>query len=222
MLPGRAHVLGEWERKSRSEPVAARGRHGSRTQHPPEGGGGTGPGLEGEGFSRVDAHGPPLISGSRPPPSPGGGRTPYPRDKSLHHTLRTCVCVCVWFFGLGTPKRGKLQGGGKPRLRGLSRPKRHSLNGEPRRPNKPSDPHRITHYKDVYGYIYIYICMYIYIYICLPTPLEMGSSQSRPPTALFKFATKCCGEVHTTCIAEALGPRRNPTSLAWTWVWGLP
>ena len=31
-------------------------------------------------------------------------------------------------------------------------------------------------YMDIYTYIY----MYIYIYICLPTPLEMGSSQSRP------------------------------------------
>ena len=123
--------------------------------------------------------------GGLPPPKPpafaeglGGGTPDSPVGCT---TLR----ACVWFFGLGTPKRRKLQGGGKPRLRGLSRPKRHSLNGEPRRPNKLSDPHRIyiyiTNYKDVYIYMDIHIYMYIYIYICLPTPLEMGSSQSRPP-----------------------------------------
>ena len=74
------------------------------------------------------------------PPFPGGRPDPLPpRQIAAPHSAN----MCVWFFGRGTPKRGKLQGGGKPRLRGLSRPKRHSLNGEPRRPNKLSDPHRI-------------------------------------------------------------------------------
>ena len=97
----------------------------------------------------------------------------------------TTLRACVWFFGLGTPKRRKLQGGGKPRLRGLSRPKRHSLNGEPRRPNKPSDPHRITHYKDVYGYTYIYVYIYIFIYMP-PDSTRNGvvAKQTPPPDDL--------------------------------------